>query len=80
MPRVREIDPALASPTQRELFEADRDLFGEVLSATRVYALQPEIFHRVQRLHATLARVSTVPPRLVERARLRVAELHQSPF
>ena len=80
MPRVREIDPATASAAQRKLFEADQALFGEVLRASRVYALQPEVFGQVQALHASLAEASTLPPGLVERARLRVAEIHESPF
>ncbi len=80
MPRVPEVDPASASPAQRELFEADRALFGRVLSASRVYAHQPEIFLQVQALHRTLAGRSTLPPALVSIARLRVAELRQSPF
>jgi len=80
MPRVREIDPENASPEQRELFELDIALFGEPLSATRVYALRPEVFRAVQDLHAALANHSRLPPSLVARARTRVAELHDSPF
>ncbi len=80
MPRVRQIDPDDASPEQRELFELDIALFGEPLSATRVYALRPEVFRRVQDLHAALADTSQLPPGVVARARTRVAELYDSPF
>jgi alkylhydroperoxidase family enzyme len=80
VPRVSEIDPESASLAQRELFEADRALFGDVLSASRVYALQPEVFRRVQQLHSALAAATTLPPAVVARVRLRVAELHESPF
>jgi alkylhydroperoxidase family enzyme len=80
MLRVREINPDSASPAQRELFDADRALFGHVLSASRVYALQPEVFRRLQQLHGELAERSTLPARVVEQARLRVAEVHASPF
>lgn len=80
LPRVKDVDPASASPTQRELFEVDVALFGEVLSATRVYALQSDVFRRVQDLHATLVETSTLPARLVVQARMRVAEVHESPF
>lgn len=80
MPRVPEVDPDAASPAQRELFANDRALFGEILSASRVYAHQPEVFARVQELHGTLARESSLPEPLVRKARLRVAELHRSPF
>ena len=80
MPRVREIDPESASPEQRELFGVDVALFGEPLPATRVYALQPVVFRRVQEVHAALASATRLPPGLVARARTRVAELHDSPF
>ena len=80
MPRVREINPEDASSEQREFFEVDVALFGTPLSASRVYALQPDVFRRVQELHAALAATTRLPPGLVARARTRVAELHSSPF
>jgi alkylhydroperoxidase family enzyme len=80
VPRVGEIEPARAGGAQRRLFDADRELFGRVLSASRVYALQPEVFLRVQDLHRELAQRGSLPPGVVTAARLRVAELRQSPF
>ena len=80
MPRVSEIGDEAASAAQRQLFARDREIFGEVLVASRVYAHQPEVFLRVQALHAALAETSSLPVGLVSRARLRVAELRDSPF
>jgi hypothetical protein len=80
MPRVPEVDPADASQAQRALFESDLEVFGEILSASRVYAHQPEVFARVQELHEALWKASTLPEPIVRKARLRVAEIHRSPF
>jgi alkylhydroperoxidase family enzyme len=80
MPRIHEVSDEGASPEQRRLFETDRALFGEVLNPSRVYAHRPEAFLAVQALHAALADASALPPELVGLARLRVAEIHGSPF
>jgi alkylhydroperoxidase family enzyme len=80
MARVRQVDPDEASPEQRSLFDLDVALFGEPLSATRVYALRPDIFRHVHALHASLADGTRLPEDLVARARRRVAEVHGSPF
>jgi hypothetical protein len=80
MARVRQVDPEGATPEQRRLFELDIALFGEPLSATRVYALRPDIFRHVHALHAALADGTRLPEHLVMRARRRVAEVHGSPF
>ncbi len=80
MARVREIDPGAASPEQCRLFEADVAFFGEPLSATRVYALRPDVFRHVHGLHSALAGGTRLPESLVARARQRVAEVHGSPF
>jgi alkylhydroperoxidase family enzyme len=80
MARIRDVSDEDATPEQRRLFEGDRALFGEVLNPSRIYAHRPEAFLAVQALHAALAHARTLPPRLVELARLRVAQLHASPF
>lgn len=80
MPRVSEIGDDGATPEQRRLFAGDRALFGAVLNASRVYAHRADAFLGLLAFHGALAERSVLPPRLVEVARLRVAELHESPF
>lgn len=80
MPRVSEIPDDDATPEQRQLFAGDRALFGEVLNASRVYANRADAFLGIHAFHGALAERSVLPPDLVALARLRVAQLHDSPF
>lgn len=78
--RIPSVGDDGATPAQRELFDGDRALHGRVLAASRFYALAPEAWQQVGRLHATLEETRSLPERLVSLARLRAAEIHGSPF
>lgn len=80
MPRVREIPDDGASADQRHLFDRDRAHFGEPLNASRVFAHRADAFVGVRAFHDALAARSVLPRELVALARLRVAQLHESPF
>jgi hypothetical protein len=50
MPRVREIEEAGGDPILTEIFEKERELFGDLLNPTKVMAHCPPILRAAQAL------------------------------
>jgi alkylhydroperoxidase family enzyme len=80
MPRVREIEEAGGDPILTEIFEKERELFGDLLNPTKVMAHCPPILRTAQALGAAIEKSGQLPPGLLPLVYLRVASLNGCPF
>jgi alkylhydroperoxidase family enzyme len=80
MPRVREIAEDGGDPTLKELFERERETFGDLLNTTKVYAHCPPILRAAKQLSASIEKSGLLPPELVPLVYLRVALINGCPF
>ena len=80
MPRVREIEEAGDDPILTELFDRERELFGDLLNSTKVTAHCPPIMRAAKALGAAIERSGLLPPGLLPLVYLRVATLNGCPF
>ena len=80
MPRVREIEDDGGDPTLRELFAKEREVFGDLLNTTKVYAHCPPILKAAKQLSASIERSGLLPADLLPLVYLRVALINGCPF
>jgi alkylhydroperoxidase family enzyme len=80
MPRVREIEEAGGDPVLTELFDRERELFGDLLNSTKAMAHCPPILRAVKALGAAIEKSGTLPAGLLPLVYLRVATLNGCPF
>ncbi len=80
MPRVREIEEAGGDPALAELFERERQAFGDLLNPTKVMAHCPPILAAAKALGAAIAQSGRLPEGLLPLVYLRVASLNGCPF
>ena len=80
MPRVREIEEAGGDPFLTEIFDRERELFGDLLNPTKVMAHCPPILQAAKALGAAIERSGPLPPGLLPLVYLRVATLNGCPF
>ena len=80
MPRVTEIVDAGDDPLLQDVFERERELFGDVLNPTRVFAHRPEILRAAKALYVACDTSGLVPMALLSLAYARVAALNGCPF
>ena len=80
MPRVREIEDAGGDPILEELFERDRQAFGDLLNTTKIMAHCPPILRAARQLGAAIAQSGQLPAGLVPLVSLRAAQINGCPF
>ncbi len=80
MPRVVEIKDADGDPVLETVFEAERDLFGELLNPTRVLAHCPPILRAAKRLYDSFDESGLLPPAFLALMYTRVATINGCPF
>lgn len=80
MPRVREIEEAGGDPVLTELFDRERELFGDLLNSTKVMAHCPPILRAAQAMGAAIEQSGQLPKGMVPLVSLRVASINGCPF
>jgi alkylhydroperoxidase family enzyme len=80
MPRVREIEQDGGDSVLKEVFERQRELFGDLLNPAKVMAHCPPILRAAQALGAAIDRSEQLPKQLLPLVYLRVATLNGCPF
>ena len=80
MPRVREIDDAGGDATLAEIFDKERQAFGDLLNPTKVMAHCPPILAAARALGAAIEESGQLPKGLLPLVYLRVASLNGCPF
>jgi alkylhydroperoxidase family enzyme len=80
MPRVKEIDDDGGDPTLKEIFAKEREVFGDLLNTTKVYAHCPPVLKAAKQLSASIERSGLLPAALVPLVYLRVALINGCPF
>ena len=80
MPRVREIEEDGGDPILKEMFQRQRETFGDLLNPTKVMAHCPPILRAAQGLGAALEQSGQLPKGMVPLVSLRVAAINGCPF
>jgi alkylhydroperoxidase family enzyme len=80
MPRVREITDAGRDQLLGDIFDKERDLFGDLLNPTKVLAHCPPILRAAKQLGAAIEQSGQLPKSLLPLIYLRVATLNGCPF
>jgi alkylhydroperoxidase family enzyme len=80
MPRVKEIEDDGGDPILTEVFAKEREVFGDLLNTTKVYAHCPPIARAAKQLSASIERSGLLPASLLPLVYLRVALINGCPF
>lgn len=80
MPRVREIEEAGGDAILGELFQGERERFGNLLNPTKVMAHCPPILLAARALGAAIEQSGQLPKGLLPLVYLRVSSLNGCPF
>jgi alkylhydroperoxidase family enzyme len=80
MPRVREIEDDGGDPILKEIFAKEREVFGDLLNTTKVYAHCPPILEAAKQLSRSIERSGLLPAALLPLIYLRVARINGCPF
>ncbi len=80
MPRVREIEDAGGDPILQEIFDRQRQMFGDVLNPTKVMAHCPPILKAAKALGAAIGQSGLLPSTLLALVNFRVASINGCPF
>jgi alkylhydroperoxidase family enzyme len=80
MPRVKEIDDDGGEPILEEIFAKERQIFGDLLNTTKVYAHCPPILKAAKQLSQSVERSGLLPAALLPLIYLRVALINGCPF
>ena len=80
MPRVREIEEDGGDPALAEVFQKQRQLFGDLLNPAKIMAHCPPILRAAQALGAAIDKSGQLPKDLLALVYLRVATLNGCPF
>jgi alkylhydroperoxidase family enzyme len=80
MPRVREITEAGRDQLLGDIFDKERDLFGDLLNPTKVLAHCPPILRAAKQLGAAIEQSGQLPKSLLPLIYLHVATLNGCPF
>lgn len=80
MPRVRQIEEDEGDPVLKEVFDKQRELFGDLLNPAKIMAHCPPILRAAQALGAAIERSGRLPKQLLALVYLRVATLNGCPF
>jgi alkylhydroperoxidase family enzyme len=80
MPRVSEVAEDGGDPVLKELFDKEREVFGDLLNTTKVLAHCPPILRAAKLLGASIEQSGQLPKALVSLVNLRVASINGCPF
>ena len=80
MPRVREIEEDGGDRVLAEVFDKQRELFGDLLNPAKIMAHCPPILRAAQALGAAIEKSGQLPKDLLSIVCLRVATLNGCPF
>jgi alkylhydroperoxidase family enzyme len=80
MPRVSEVLDAGDNPVLGKVFDAETEMYGQVLNTTRVMAHCPPVLAAAKALYASFARSAELPAALHALVHVRVATLNGCPF
>jgi alkylhydroperoxidase family enzyme len=80
MPRVREIEDDGGDPVLADVFQKQRELFGDLLNPAKIMAHCPPILRAAQALGAAIDRSGQLAKELLALVYLRVATLNGCPF
>ena len=80
MPRVSEIEEAGDDPVLQQVFEKERELFGDLLNPTKVMAHCPPILRVSKLLGAAIAQSGKLPAAMIALLNVRVASINGCPF
>ena len=80
MPRVSEIEEPGGDPVLTQIFEREREMFGDLLNPTKVMAHCPPILRAAKLLGASIEQSGQLPKGLVPLVSLRVASVNGCPF
>lgn len=80
MPRVREIEDPGDDPVLKEIFDREREMFGDRLNPTKVMAHCPPILRAAKMLGASIEQSGQLPKALLALVNFRVASINGCPF
>jgi len=80
MPRVSEIEENGGDAILKEVFDRQRELFGDPLNPAKIMAHCPPILRAAQALGAAIDKSGQLPKELLPLVYLRVATLNGCPF
>jgi alkylhydroperoxidase family enzyme len=80
VPRISEIEEDGGDPILKEVFDRQRELFGDLLNPAKVMAHCPPILRAAQAMGAAIERSGQLPKGLLPIVYLRVATLNGCPF
>jgi alkylhydroperoxidase family enzyme len=80
MPRISEIESDRGDPALKDVFQHQREIFGDLLNPAKVMAHCPPILEAAQALGAAIERSGRLPKGLLPLVYLRVATLNGCPF
>jgi alkylhydroperoxidase family enzyme len=80
MPRVSEIEEDGGDAVLKEIFDRQRELFGDLLNPAKIMAHCPPILRAAQALGAAIDKSGQLPKELLPLVYLRVATLNGCPF
>ena len=80
MPRVKEIEDDGGEPILTEIFAKEREVFGNLLNTTKVYAHCPPILKAAKQLSLSIEKSGLLPAALLPLIYLRVALINGCPF
>ena len=80
MPRVSEIDDPGDDPHLKQIFEREREMFGDLLNPTKVMAHCPPILRAAKLLGASIEQSGLLPKALLALVYFRVASINGCPF
>ncbi|HEX3710910.1 MAG TPA: hypothetical protein VHV56_13615 [Pseudolabrys sp.] len=80
MPRVTEIEEPGDDPVLAQIFEREREMFGDLLNPTKVMAHCPPILRAAKLLGAAIEQSGQLPKALISLVSFRVAAINGCPF
>jgi alkylhydroperoxidase family enzyme len=80
MPRVSEIDGDRGDSTLEPIFAKERELFGDALNTTKVYAHRPAVLKAMKDMAMAIERGGLVDTQLRSLVYLKVALINGCPF
>ena len=80
MPRVTEIEESGGDEILVDIFEGERERFGDLLNPTKVMAHCPPILRAAKLLSASIEQSGRLPKSLLALVYLRVASINGCPF
>jgi alkylhydroperoxidase family enzyme len=80
MPRVREIEDPGDDRVLKEIFDREREMFGNQLNPTKIMAHCPPILRAAKMLGASIEKSGQLPKALLALVNFRVASINGCPF